>query len=301
MQFQSVMFIITSFIHLNYQWQHSLQSAIPITKPCKKCDMTLSSLMAMYSVMRDIQYMMQEGYLWKENELLFTYRQHENIQINWIWNNGPLKMDYLYFDTHCVQIIKCYCILSVRRLCIITTRLLGNCGLPHETSALLQVRPLPAVPHEPRSRRHKERPNQRLRRLSPRSHLLAKSSKKKSFAEENLWNQPQEERFSRNKNEDNKQQKRKPRRQPRRKPGRRQAKRQPKTAKAAAGNRGKKHWVGRDSSDGWDFKSRMTDFWVVYSWDRHWCKFVDCQYFNVDIRFELQFGFLLNIHSKCIT
>ena len=43
-----------ALIHLNCQYQHSLQSSIPITKTCKKWVMTLSSSMAMYSVMRDI-------------------------------------------------------------------------------------------------------------------------------------------------------------------------------------------------------------------------------------------------------
>ena len=43
-----------ALIHLNCQYQHSLQSSIPITKTCKKWVMTLSSSMAMYSFMRDI-------------------------------------------------------------------------------------------------------------------------------------------------------------------------------------------------------------------------------------------------------
>ena len=38
--------------------------------------------MPMYSVMRDM-YMVQEEYQWKEDDLLFTYRPHANIQINW--------------------------------------------------------------------------------------------------------------------------------------------------------------------------------------------------------------------------
>ena len=46
-------------------------SSLPsqLKKTCKKWDMTLSSSMAMYSVMRDI--IMQEWYQWKEDELLF--------------------------------------------------------------------------------------------------------------------------------------------------------------------------------------------------------------------------------------
>ena len=47
-RFQYVTFNNTALIHLNYQWQHSLQSSIPITQTCKKWDMTLSS-----SVMHD--------------------------------------------------------------------------------------------------------------------------------------------------------------------------------------------------------------------------------------------------------
>ena len=50
MQFQCVMWIQGT----HRQYQHSLQSSIPITKTCKKWVMTLSSSMAMYSVMRDI-------------------------------------------------------------------------------------------------------------------------------------------------------------------------------------------------------------------------------------------------------
>ena len=42
-----------ALIHLNCQKQHSLQSSNPITKACKKWVMTLSSSVAMYSVMRD--------------------------------------------------------------------------------------------------------------------------------------------------------------------------------------------------------------------------------------------------------
>ena len=44
-----------------------------------------------------VTYMMQNGYQWKEDELLFTYRPHANVQINWLYNNGPLNMDYLFF------------------------------------------------------------------------------------------------------------------------------------------------------------------------------------------------------------
>ena len=54
MQFQCVMWNNKALIHLNCQYQHSLQSSIPITKTCQKWVMTLSSSMAMYSVMRDI-------------------------------------------------------------------------------------------------------------------------------------------------------------------------------------------------------------------------------------------------------
>ena len=45
---------------------------------------------------------MQKWYQWKVDELVFTYRPHANIQINWLYNNGPLNMDYLFFDTHCI-------------------------------------------------------------------------------------------------------------------------------------------------------------------------------------------------------
>ena len=48
-----------------------------------------------------VTYLMQEMYQWKEDELLLTYMPHVNFQINWLWNNGPLNMDYLFFDTHC--------------------------------------------------------------------------------------------------------------------------------------------------------------------------------------------------------
>ena len=54
MQFQCVMFNNKALIHLNYQWQYSLQSPIAITKTFKKRDMTLSSSMAVNSVMCDI-------------------------------------------------------------------------------------------------------------------------------------------------------------------------------------------------------------------------------------------------------
>ena len=54
----------------------------PIHKTCKSWEMTLSSSMAMFSVMRDIRdaKMVQ----WKEDELLFTCMPHANIQINWL-------------------------------------------------------------------------------------------------------------------------------------------------------------------------------------------------------------------------
>ena len=42
-----------ALIHLNCQKQQALQSSNPITKTCKKWVMTLSSSVAMYSVMRD--------------------------------------------------------------------------------------------------------------------------------------------------------------------------------------------------------------------------------------------------------
>ena len=58
----------------------SLPSQLP--KTCKKWDMTLSSSMAMNSVMRDIHD--AKRYQWKEDELLFTYRPHANMQINWL-------------------------------------------------------------------------------------------------------------------------------------------------------------------------------------------------------------------------
>ena len=31
------------------------------------------------------------------------YMPHANFQIYCLQNNGPLNMDYLYFDTHCIQ------------------------------------------------------------------------------------------------------------------------------------------------------------------------------------------------------
>ena len=62
MQFQYVMYNKKALIHLNYQWLHSLQSSIPFNKTCKKWDMTLSSSMAMYSVMRDILWCKNDTY-----------------------------------------------------------------------------------------------------------------------------------------------------------------------------------------------------------------------------------------------
>ena len=96
MQFQCVMFNNKTLIHLNYQWQHSLHVScdpIPITKTYKKWDMTLSSWMAMNSVMRDIHdarmVPMEKGWV------ALYYMQYANIQIIdfrttwtmdlWIW------------------------------------------------------------------------------------------------------------------------------------------------------------------------------------------------------------------------
>ena len=45
-----------------------------------------------------VTYMMQEGYQWKEDELLFTYRPHVNIQ-----TMGFSKWITFFFDTHCIM------------------------------------------------------------------------------------------------------------------------------------------------------------------------------------------------------
>ena len=80
------MFDNKALIHLNYQWQHSLQSSIPINKTCRKWDMTLSS---QWQWTRScVTYMMQEWYQWKEDELLFTHRPQPNIKMNWLRTMG---------------------------------------------------------------------------------------------------------------------------------------------------------------------------------------------------------------------
>ena len=53
----------------------------------------------------------------KRMSFSFTCMPHANIQINWLRNNGPLNMDYLFFDTHC-RIVDLYL-----RVNLSTTRL----------------------------------------------------------------------------------------------------------------------------------------------------------------------------------
>ena len=70
----------------------------PIVKTCKKWVMTLSSSMAMYSVMRDIpdarkRMSCSSPICHMQSFKSFDFR-----------TNGPLNMDYLYFDTHCIPI-----------------------------------------------------------------------------------------------------------------------------------------------------------------------------------------------------
>ena len=45
----------------------------PLLKTCQKWNLSLSSLIMMYSVMHDI---MQDKYQWKENEFVFNQKQH---------------------------------------------------------------------------------------------------------------------------------------------------------------------------------------------------------------------------------
>ena len=47
---------------------------------------------------------MQERYHCKGEEFSFNYMLHINCQNKWAWNMAPLKLDYLYFDTHCIYI-----------------------------------------------------------------------------------------------------------------------------------------------------------------------------------------------------
>ena len=91
MQFQYVMLNNKALIHLNYQWLHSLQSAIPINKTCKKWDMTLSPLMAIYSVMRDI---CENGTNRKRMSCLLHTGHIQILMGLWIW--------ITFFDTHCI-------------------------------------------------------------------------------------------------------------------------------------------------------------------------------------------------------
>ena len=106
MQFQCVMFINKAFIHLNDQWRHSLQSAIPITKLAKS-GMWHCHLQWQWSC---VTYM-QEGYQlpmergWSSCSLLIA-RPRANIQINWLYNNAwafenglPLFWYILYIET----------------------------------------------------------------------------------------------------------------------------------------------------------------------------------------------------------
>ena len=56
---------------------------IQLAKLAKSWSWTLSSSMAMYSVMRDIPDA-RNIYQWKEDELLFTYLPLANFQVNWL-------------------------------------------------------------------------------------------------------------------------------------------------------------------------------------------------------------------------
>ena len=71
----------------------------PIVKTCKNWVMTLSSSMAMYSVMRDIPDA-RKGTNRKRMSCSSPIC-HMHIFKSFDFYNGPLNMDYLYFDTHC--------------------------------------------------------------------------------------------------------------------------------------------------------------------------------------------------------
>ena len=41
-------------------------------------------------------------YHWKEEKLLFINNLHIYFEYKGLWNVNPLKLDYLFFDTHCM-------------------------------------------------------------------------------------------------------------------------------------------------------------------------------------------------------
>ena len=41
-------------------------------------------------------------YHWKEEKLLFINNLHIYFEYKGLWNVNPLKLDYLFFDTHCI-------------------------------------------------------------------------------------------------------------------------------------------------------------------------------------------------------
>ena len=49
-------------------------------------------------------FMIQKRYHWKVGEFVFNYMLHMNSKNKWAWNMAPLKMDYLLFETHCIEI-----------------------------------------------------------------------------------------------------------------------------------------------------------------------------------------------------
>ena len=74
------MFNNKALVYLNYQWQHSLQSSIPITKTCKKGEYDIVIFIGNeLSQNSCVTCMLQEGNQWNEDELLFTYRPRAYI------------------------------------------------------------------------------------------------------------------------------------------------------------------------------------------------------------------------------